>query len=194
MIEIQEVINPISYTKIAEVVNCAFASVNKDGVVFGISRLDGEKLQSLIERKKGKCFIALDGDLIVGTATVVHKELNTWYKKGDSLRLRYVAVLPEYAGRHIGTELIRECVKFAQDEKIDLLNLSTPVNNARAKLMYERMGFIKVRQWFNKDHYVIDYVYRLNPRQLLQVNCMMHYWFSMCMCRFSNLIQRCKKQ
>jgi len=59
---------------------------------------------------------------------------------GQNRHLSYFAILPEYRGKGIGTEVLRRL----QAEGGDILLYVTPWNTARK--LYERMGFVVERQ------------------------------------------------
>lgn len=93
-------------------------------------------------REDDSGFVALDGQ---------HRPVGAiWLRllKGEEKGFGYVddatpelgmAVLHEYRGRGVGTELLARMIEFAKDSYKDI-SLSVSEEN-RAKILYERMGF-----------------------------------------------------
>jgi ribosomal protein S18 acetylase RimI-like enzyme len=59
--------------------------------------------------------------------------------QGDSLFIAYIAILPTYQRRGIGTYLIRNIIQEAEKRKIPIRIQTLKVNPARE--LYERLGF-----------------------------------------------------
>ena len=89
----------ITFDEIAETINVSFMDAVEKGIRFGIEKISGTELKKLLDDQNGKVFVALDNHQVVGTLSVVHKKTAAWYYKGDAMRFRLVAVLPEKAGQ-----------------------------------------------------------------------------------------------
>lgn len=68
-------------------------------------------------------FVALDGDALLGTASLVHDDLETRPELGPWLASVYVA--PEHRRRGIASALVRRVVEEARDLAVSLLYLWT---------------------------------------------------------------------
>lgn len=78
-------------------------------------------------------WVAMIGELIVGTASVI--------PKGDSLYIRGMAVLPTARGQRIGVLLLTQVEQFAATGEFRRLLLSTTPFLHRAIRLYEHFGF-----------------------------------------------------
>ena len=160
MITITEVHEDKQYADAATVITMAFIDTKeKNGVEFALSSIDGESLRKLIEDGHGVCLIAMDEDKVVGTLSIVRQKINRWYYKGETLKIRLVGVLPQYYGKHIGSQLVSEAISYFKNSGYCNIIVQTPANNYPAQKLYKKFGFEKVRYYNNKDHDVIDYAY-----------------------------------
>ena len=82
---------------------------------------------------EGPVWVAVQGDVVVGTVSVV--------PRGESLYIRGMAVLPAARGRRVGEALLRRVEEFASAQGCERLYLSTTPFLARAIQLYERAGF-----------------------------------------------------
>ena len=90
--------------------------------------------EQVIDRlSEGPVWLAMHGETIVGTASVV--------AKGDSLYIRGMAVHPAARGRHIGKLLLSHIEELARSEGFTRLFLSTTPFLNRAISLYQRFGF-----------------------------------------------------
>lgn len=83
--------------------------------------------------EEGPVWVAVDGDAVVGTVSVV--------PKGESLYVRGMAIVPAARGRGIGELLLREVEAYASERGFKRLLLSTTPFLGRAIQLYERYGF-----------------------------------------------------
>lgn len=91
-------------------------------------------IEEVVRRiEEGPVWVALNGELILGTVSVV--------LKGESLYLRGMAVLPTARGQRIGKLLLAHVEMFAASKGVQRLFLSTtPFLNSAIRL-YEHFGF-----------------------------------------------------
>lgn len=83
--------------------------------------------------EEGPVWVALEGDAVVGTVSVV--------PKGESLYVRGMAIVPAARGRRIGELLLRQVEAFASERGFRRLFLSTTPFLERAIRLYEHYGF-----------------------------------------------------
>ena len=160
MVEITQIHDDASFEEAARVIQTAFSDTKaKNNVVFAISDIDGAYLKRLIEEKSGVCFAALKDNAIVGTLSIVKQNVKKWFFSGETLKIRLVAVLPQYYGEHIGSQLVSSALAYSKENHYSMIIVQTPANNIPAQKLYEKFGFVKVGYWRNKDHDVIDYVW-----------------------------------
>ena len=152
---IREKTKEISYETIHDVLYCAHEQNRKNGSVMNTSMLSGEKLEQRIG-SQGKCWIAMDGERVVGTTAIKFIDRNTWYAKGKTPVYMLVAVLPEYQGRHISSRLAEAAFSFATQSGYSVIELDTAEDNFHAIRIYEHMGFRLVSYRAPKaDHYSV---------------------------------------
>ena len=92
--------------------------------------------QVLERMREGPFWVALEGDRIVGTASVV--------AKSEGLYIRGMAVLPAARGRKTGWLLLEHMEAFAVQNGLRRLLLSTTPFLSRAIRLYERFGFRRI--------------------------------------------------
>lgn len=101
---------------------------------FAATSITREEVVRRIE--EGPTWVALSGELILGTVSVV--------PKGESLYVRGMAVLPIARGRRIGKLLLAHVERFAASKGIRRLFLSTTPFLDRAIRLYENRGFQRI--------------------------------------------------
>jgi ribosomal protein S18 acetylase RimI-like enzyme len=98
---------------------------------YAATAINREEVVRRIE--EGPVWVALSGELILGTVSVV--------LKGESLYLRGMAVLPAARGHRIGELLLTHVEEFAVSKGVQRLFLSTTPFLDRAIRLYEHFGF-----------------------------------------------------
>jgi ribosomal protein S18 acetylase RimI-like enzyme len=98
----------------------------------------------------GTLRIALVDNRIVGVALIGAPASSVRQIAGtDEAELRILGVAPEYRGRGIGEQLVRDCISVAAARRAKSLVLSTQPMMTAAHRLYERLGFVRVssRDW-----------------------------------------------
>ena len=105
----------------------------------------------------GKCFIATDGEKIVGTVSCRKGKINRWFYKGYVTNLMLFGILPEYQGKHIASKLIRAVEEAAETEGCNIVFLDTAAENDHMIQLCKRKGFLLV-SYFSalSDHYSVE--------------------------------------
>jgi ribosomal protein S18 acetylase RimI-like enzyme len=98
---------------------------------FAATAISGEQICARMS--EGPVWVALRGEEIVGTVSVVAKP--------ESLYMRGMAVLPAARGELVGALLLTHVEEFARREGLSHLFLSTTPFLDRAIHLYERFGF-----------------------------------------------------
>jgi len=95
-----------------------------------------ERLRAIPNNQKR--LVAKDGDLVVGTATMIKGE--------DSTMLKIIYVLPEYQGKGIGSMLWNAVKDFADPNKDTIVQVAD--YNTQAIKFYEKLGFVDTgKRW-----------------------------------------------
>lgn len=130
----------VSFEVIHDVLWQANEENRNAGFVLKTSLLSPEKLQNRIG-ERGKCYIALIGNKIVGTISVRIVNRNKWYYSGKIPEYMLAAVIPEYQGNHINSKLANRVFEFANQNGYRAIELETASNNKRAIKIYKHQGF-----------------------------------------------------
>ncbi len=129
----------------AEIEDCAaIADVLRESFVefkslyteggFAATALGSEQIEARM--REGPVWVALSGSAIVGTVSAV--------KKGDSVYVRGMAVLPLARGSGAGTRLLEQVEKWAADGNISRIFFSTTPFLDSAIRLYEKFGFRRI--------------------------------------------------
>lgn len=91
-------------------------------------------------------FLAIDGNIPVGAAWLRHfsEDYQGYGYIDNTTPEMCIAVLPEYRGKGIGSDLIKQLFELAKDRYMQI-SLSVSEENP-ARSLYERMGFQTVKQ------------------------------------------------
>lgn len=151
----------VSYDEIHEVLYAAHAVNRAKGMNMHNAELSGEELKESIEGKNGKCYVAMDGDRVVGTTSYELRSRNRWYAKGTIPYLTKAGVLPEYNGKGVYKTLAKY-----RDEEVAKLDCSvsefdTAEHNDRIQEIWAKKGARKVSFIAPKDadHYSVVIAY-----------------------------------
>ena len=89
-------------------------------------------------RAGGTCFIAEYNSSVIGTLSVFKDNRKNWYSNGGVI-IKYVAVLPDWQGRHVATLLLEKAKSIYSDR---VISISTDKRNRRAIDLYRKRGFV----------------------------------------------------
>jgi len=100
---------------------------------------DNERLQRLIKDPAATLLIAINGDDIIGTTTVIVYTTPFWIKA----RLDEVVVDDSARGKGIGEALVSAALEVGRERGAQIAELQSGrgPNRAAAHRLYERMGF-----------------------------------------------------
>ena len=118
----------VSWEDIADCLHKAHIANQNRGFV-----MPGLNISADIFRKQirdGHCFVALDGDKVVGTNSVIYKKYKRkWWAKGVVAYNGFDAILPEYQGTDIyfGLRDIRR--KHISDSGVEIICFNTSEHN-----------------------------------------------------------------
>ena len=99
-----------------------------------------KKLQS------GHCFVALEGEKVVGTCSTILKTGRGWWARGKKIAYNCLdAVLPEYQGTDIFIELRAIRSKFIKSSGVEIIQLNTAEQNKVIQKMALKRGAKYVR-------------------------------------------------
>ncbi len=107
--------------------------------------MSGEDLRRSLASGEGKCFVALFDSCVVGTMSIMKKNIRVLMWRMNVGYNCYIAILPQYQGRGILKTLNVLRDKYMEEKGLSLLLLDTAVNNLKACYVYEHDGFCKLQ-------------------------------------------------
>ena len=144
----------VSWDEIHEVLWKAHEKNRENGVIMSYPSLTGDEIKKRIENN-GKMYLALDGQLVIGTLALIIKKGNKWYNKGMYGYLCFGAVLPQYSGKGIYRSLYKVAETTALNTGISVITRDTNEKNARMLKISKQEGYHFVEYKAYKDHFNI---------------------------------------
>ncbi len=150
----------------------------QNGLNMHCSELTGAELAESL--KDGICYVALKGDQVVGTCSLIIQD-GTWFFKNK--RVGYLAmagVLPEYQGTEVYFELQKLRMKDIKDQKVEILYFDTAENNALVRKMNAKQGFKPVYYicFKSTDYYSVTMAKWLIGKPKSELWLKIYFWLS----------------
>ena len=142
----------ISFKDISDVLQKAHEQHRKNGIIMRVPHLSPDELEKWLG-DEGKCFVALDGDKLVGTGSFIVRKLDRWYYKGKAIELTLLGILPEYQGRHIYTMIKNTREEAIKKSGYRVVYWDTAVGNTRRLQIAETEGYNVVDYFWTGNHY-----------------------------------------
>lgn len=159
-IQIMEKPDWVSWEEIHDIIYAAHESNREKGLDIRNAHLSGDELKESLG-PEGVCFVALDGDKVVATSSVAFHTLNTWYCRGQKVGYGTLsAVLPEYKGKHLFTELEKVRIEYARKKGCPGFYVKTAEDNTKRRSIAKKDGYFEVaigRTSFNPHNYLTIY-------------------------------------
>lgn len=116
----------------------SYLSFEKDEYPMNVKEQE-EDIRSLEGKKASIMLLALDGEEIVGIATI-HSSAKIKARHDGELG---IVVAKKYQGQGIGTELIRQLIEWAKGNGVTTrISLDTRADNVKAVELYMKFGFV----------------------------------------------------
>lgn len=146
----------VSFDDIHDILYKAHQANRDNGFTVPTAILSGGELKEHLG-ENGKCFVAMDGDKLVGTTSNRIQSVHHWCMKGDVVELALVGVLPEYKGRRIYSQLFNEALKDVEQRGFKHLELRTADKNRTMQKLNQRNGFQYIDFFAagKVDHYTV---------------------------------------
>ena len=155
-IKIIEKPQEISFQTIKDVLHRAHSVNFAKGLVMHTTELSAEELEAYLG-DEGKCFVAMDGDQVVGTISLRVREKNTWYAHGKVVDEVLGGVLPEYGGKHVFSSLSQKAEEYIRENGYSIIVFNTATENKRVQEIHKKNGFHYVSFFAaeDNDHYSV---------------------------------------
>lgn len=111
------------------------ALVELEQAAFRSDRFTEDQIDYLLTRSRATTFVIEERDRIAGSACVL------WRKAHQGGRLYNIAIDPDYQGIGLGKKLLNECELEAARRSCRVMTLEVREDNARARAMYETLGY-----------------------------------------------------
>ncbi len=141
-----------SITELTELLHRAYAELGEQGLHF--TAVDQTEATTRVRIERGRCFVAVVDDAVVGTITYYSPSPNAasaWYRLPGVATFGQFGVDPDYRGRRIGSRLLAHVEALARADGAIELALDTAENAIALVDMYARMGFRVVAH----DDYIV---------------------------------------
>lgn len=109
---------------------------------------DPVKLGRSLRKENNIYLLAFVDNIPAGFAKIKKSSLNEQIATVAQMELQKIYVLPDYNGRGIGSALMNEIKRIADEIQPDYIWLDTHISNVSAVRFYERNGFQKIGDYF----------------------------------------------
>lgn len=156
----------ISWEQIRELIFIAHNDNRKKGLDIRNAHLSSEELQQSLG-KDGVCFIASEGDKLVGTCSIAFKKENFWFHNGEYAYLTLDAVHPDYRGRGIFQQLEKQRMQMILARNIPVAVMYIAQKNKKRRNIAKKTGFQEVEIKYNpyNSHNFIIYCKWMHERK-----------------------------
>lgn len=132
----------IGWDAIHSIIFASHTSAHKDGGVQATAFYSGEELRHKIGG--GKCFVALDEGVAIGTCSLVIKEIHAWFYSGEVAYYMWDAVLPSYQGTGVYSQLDEARDQYIRERNVKVIITRTSERNRKMQRIRMRKGYRKV--------------------------------------------------
>lgn len=185
---IQIIVKPewISWDDIHNVLWKAHEKNRESNIIMTFPSLPGEIIKEKIG-KRGKMFVALRNNILIGTAAIKIKQQSLWCGKREYVHCCFASVLPEYNGLGIYKRfnLIRE--EEAKKMGFHHILFDTHIKNDKVIKINKKNGFKKVDISIRKGHKNVILVKWLDgcpyPNFYCSFQFFIHKWYRIIRCK-----------
>ena len=179
-IKIQAKPETVSWEEIRQVIWESHKENRERGLHMRYPSLSGEEMKEVVG-DDGQCFVAMDGDKVVGTCSYTLKNRKSWYgKNGPVAYLLLAAILPEYHGRGIYSRLLACREQSILNAGINTLEMDTAEKNKHVRRILRSHGFmpVELRAYPYGNHYSVVMIKELGSSHPNKVECTLRYVWS----------------
>jgi hypothetical protein len=154
----------VSFDDIHELLAAAHKRNYEKGIVLAYSQMTGEQIKEKLG-DEGQCWVAMDGDKLVGTTSVTFFQGKKWWDRGKKVAHGcFTGILSQYQGLGIMEELNQKKYEYIIQHSVDMTEGDTAETNKTVLKVFGKEGF-KVVGFFapqNSYHYSVRLVKWLN--------------------------------
>ncbi len=129
----------VSWEDIQACIHSAHQTNKRWGFEMLNSNKTAEELANQLD--DGKCFVAIEDNKVIGTASVKLLKINKWWARGTVLYYCYDAILPKYRGTDVFFGIINERLKFVRKTGIRIHQFATAEHNKTIIKINQKDGF-----------------------------------------------------
>lgn len=171
----------ISWDDIADCQKAAHKNNISNNIKMLCANMDGEELCSAVG--DGICLVAIDDENnVMGTLSIIIRDVRRWWHKGAAAYISYVAVNPLYQGQGIYKEMSNKAIEIIKEMRgVDVAYLNTHINNHPALITYINDGYKKVRfspSGGHADYYSVEMAKWINGNGYNRLLCDIMYFSS----------------
>lgn len=145
----------VSFDKIHEILWAAHESTRANGMQFSTAEMSGKELEDYIKTHNATCYVAMDGDKVIGTNSCYLDYVNKGAIKGRFVKEVLVGILPEYKGQGIYSRLFELAVTYAKENKADGMVTTTFAKNKKMQQIKKKQGFVYTRHFIKDGHFSV---------------------------------------
>ena len=153
----------VSWDDIHELLLKAHKKNIEQGIILGYPQMPGEKIKQKLG-EEGCCWVALDGDKLVGTTSVTYFQGKSWWNRGKKVAHGcFTGILREYQGIGIIEELNAKKYEHIRSMGVDMTEGDTAETNYTVLKVYGKDGYKMVSYYAPPtNHYSVRIVKWLN--------------------------------
>lgn len=146
----------------------------KKGIVNIYAQMSGDKIKEKLG-KEGRCWVAMDGDQLVGTVSVHFFIGRNWWNKGQKVAHScFAGIIQKYQGIGILGQLNAKLVDYSKEHSVSIIEGDAAENNhaiLKVSLLggYKAVDFftsrskhysIKIAKWYGECPFTDQYINR----------------------------------
>lgn len=129
----------VSWDSILDCIRLSHQVNDKRGFHMTNQEMSAEDLQKKL--RSGHCFVALDGDKVIGTCSTIIRKGNRWWSKGKTIAYNCLdGVLPEYQGTDVFIDMRGLRSRFIKNSGVDIIQFNTAEQNKVVQKMALKRG------------------------------------------------------
>jgi len=131
--------NWVSWNSVLECIRKSHKVNDKRGFHMLNQEMTVDELQKKLQG--GLCFVALEGDKVVGTGSTIIKKGNRWWSRGRRVAYNCLdAILPEYQGTDVYFGLREIRSQYLKKAGVDIIQFNTAEHNKVVQKIALRRG------------------------------------------------------